>query len=117
MRFSPEPLDLQSVAESCQLAVNNGGTNGVTALLLEAVPQLLLPLHIEQLMFARSAETTGACLVHTDWNEPARLRGALEALADPAGANKRAAVEFSRRRWNKETTVQAEYLLSELECM
>ena len=117
MQFSPKPLDLQSVAQSCQLAVNNGGMNGVTALLLEGVPQLLLPLHIEQLMFARSAETTGACRVHTDWNKPGRMRGALEALADPAGANKRAAVEFSRRQWNKETTVQTEYLLSELECM
>lgn len=117
LQFSPKPLDLQSVAQSCRLAVSNGGANGVTALLLEGVPQLLLPLHIEQLMFSRSAETTGACRVHTDWNEPGRLRGALEALADPAGANKSAAVEFSRRQWNKQTTVQAEYLLSELECM
>jgi len=116
MWLSNKPFDLQSVGKSCQLAVSNGGVNGVTELLLQGIPQLLLPLHIEQLMFSRSAQATGACLVRllVDSNDLQGLRNALEAVADSAGVLKKAALEFSENQV-KSTTVQAGDLLRQLQ--
>ncbi len=87
-------------------------------LLLQGVPQLLLPLHIEQLMFARSAQTTGAVLeLPLKWQEPNRFLHALEAAADPAGALKKAAVEFSENNEADGMTVQVDDLIARLEAV
>ena len=85
-------------------------------LLLQGVPQLLLPLHIEQVMFTRSAQATGAVLaLPRKWQEPHRFRHALEAVADPAGALKRAAIEFSEGHEADGMTVQVDDLVAQLE--
>ena len=116
MRISNKPLDLQSVAKSGRLAINNGGMNTVIELLMHGMPQLLLPLHIEQSMISRSVEATGACLVHPlERKDPERLRRSLEALADPDGATKRAAVEFSREEALHNAIVRPADLLTQLE--
>ncbi|MCZ6459270.1 MAG: hypothetical protein O6766_07905 [Gammaproteobacteria bacterium] len=118
LRLSAEPLDLQSVARGCDLSVSNGGMNSVVELLLQGVPQLLLPLHIEQLMFARAAQTTGAVLaLPLKWQKPNRFLHALEAAADPAGALKKAAVEFSENHEADGLTVQVDELVAQLEAV
>lgn len=117
IRLSVKPLDLQSVGKSCHLAVNNGGMNSVTELLLLGVPQVLLPLHVEQSMFSRSAERTGACIVHSmNPDDSDRLRNALKAVANPDGPIRRAAAEFASRQ-ARPTEVQVADLLNRLEAI
>jgi len=118
LRMSAEPLDLQSVAGECNFAISNGGINSVVELLSAGVPQLLLPLHIEQLMVARAAQASGAVRVlPLEWQEPDRFQRALEAVADPAGTLKQAAVRFSENQEVNGTTVRVGDLLDQLEAM
>ncbi|MFP6836105.1 MAG: hypothetical protein VB948_08350 [Pseudomonadales bacterium] len=116
MRLAANPVDLLSVGNGCQLAINNAGVNGVTQLLRAGVPQLLLPLHVEQQMFARSAQATGACLIQSlDSNNSQRWGDALKAAADPAGAQNKAAVQFAEDEANTNPTVRVEDLLCQLD--
>jgi UDP:flavonoid glycosyltransferase YjiC (YdhE family) len=116
MRLATGPVDLQSAGKDCQLAINNAGANGVTQLLREGVPQLLLPLHAEQQMFARCAQATGACLIQPlDSNNSDSWRDALKAAVDPAGAQNKAAVQFAENQASSNPTVRVEDLLCQLE--
>ncbi|MCZ6709848.1 MAG: hypothetical protein O7B25_05760 [Gammaproteobacteria bacterium] len=116
IRLASNPVDLHSVGNGCQLAINNAGVNGVTQLLRAGVPQLLLPMHAEQQMFARSAQATGACLIQSlDSNGSDSWRDALKAAVDPAGAQKKAAAQFAQNQANTNPTIRVEDLLCQLE--
>ena len=116
IRLSAQPLDLQSVGGSCQLAVTNGGLNSVIELLYHGTPQLLIPHHIEQMMFSRAAENTGACMIlAATQRDPQHFRIALEKLADPQGSYKLAAHKFASDHRKSEMTVQADDLLQLLD--
>jgi len=63
LRFTHQPVDLQQAAAQCDLAVVQAGHGTAAGLLLAGKPCLLIPLHLEQLMFAHKAAQTGAARV------------------------------------------------------
>lgn len=60
LRFESEALNLPQVASECDLAIINGNHGTGASLLLAGKPCLLLPLFMEQLIFAKKAEQMGA---------------------------------------------------------
>lgn len=62
MRFAEKPLDLNKVAASCDVAITNANHATVVTLLLAGIPQLLLPIHLEQAIVAYNVERLGAGL-------------------------------------------------------
>jgi len=56
------PVDIASIGESCGFAITNGSFNIGCQLLQAGIPQLIIPLHREQQMFAKRLKTLGCCL-------------------------------------------------------
>ncbi|WP_075187314.1 hypothetical protein [Teredinibacter haidensis] len=52
--FESDPLDLQLVAKECAFAVTNGNFNSASQLALLGIPQLAIPLQMEQLIFSKT---------------------------------------------------------------
>ncbi|MEO6277147.1 glycosyltransferase [Roseateles sp.] len=59
LQISRQPLDIEQVRQSCDVAVLHAGLSTVAAMLLAGKPVLLFPQQLEQTMFARSVETLG----------------------------------------------------------
>jgi UDP:flavonoid glycosyltransferase YjiC (YdhE family) len=60
LRFTSVPLDMHEVGRGCDLAILNGNAGTATELLLRGVPQLHLPLYLEQEVFSRRVVDLGA---------------------------------------------------------
>ncbi len=63
MAFSAAPVDIEAARSGTDVAVGHGGVGMTTAMLLAGKPMLLLPTHMEQMMFARCAEQAGMAAV------------------------------------------------------
>lgn len=63
LQFTEELLDLDAVAEDCDLFISHGAHTSVTRMLLHAVPQLMIPNYNEQLFTARKVNELGAGLI------------------------------------------------------
>ena len=53
VRVSNKPVNLTKISQQCDVAILNGNAGTSTELLLRGVPQLLIPLSLEQLVFTR----------------------------------------------------------------
>jgi len=54
IHFESDPLDLQLVAKECAFAVTNGNFNSASQLALLGIPQLTIPLQMDQLIFSKT---------------------------------------------------------------
>jgi hypothetical protein len=118
LHMSADPLDLEDVGRNCDFAINNGGLNGVIELLFQGIPQLLLPLHIEQTMFTRTASATGAVrALPFGPSATDTMLQALHAAADPSGSLKTSAGLFAEYYHSNPGIVQVDDLLAQLEAM
>jgi UDP:flavonoid glycosyltransferase YjiC (YdhE family) len=80
MRFSPQLLQLRSLAGQCDLAILYAGHATICACLAAGVPMLLLPQQPEQAMLARRVAELGAARVYR--HDAAPLAQVLAALGD-----------------------------------
>ncbi len=62
MTFSIQPLNMDQVAASCDLALCHGGGGTTAALLLAGKPLILFPMHLEQAMTARRLIALGVAV-------------------------------------------------------
>jgi hypothetical protein len=62
LRFVHEPVDIRLIASQCDAAILNGNAGGVIQFLLQGVPLLNIPLHLEQLVTAHRVSDLGAGL-------------------------------------------------------
>jgi UDP:flavonoid glycosyltransferase YjiC (YdhE family) len=62
LRFAAQPLDMETVAQQCDLAIVHGGHGASAAMLLAGKPLLLLPVHLEMLLNAQAVTRLGAGL-------------------------------------------------------
>lgn len=94
LQFSTEPLDMDQVSASCDLALCHGGGGTTAALLLAGKPLLLFPMHTEQMMTARRLASLGvaASVVPEGVGQLPKLLGKM--LANPAPAQ--AAQQFAQ---------------------
>jgi hypothetical protein len=83
LRFVERPLDLRQVAQQCDLAVLMAGHGTTAALMLAGKPCLLVPPFLEQLLFARKAEQTGAARVLTKEVGAPAARSLQELVSNP----------------------------------
>lgn len=88
LQVSRQPLDIEQVRRSCDVAVLHAGLSTVAALLLAGKPLLLFPQQLEQTMFARSVEALGAAVVIPEAAMGQFPRLVKRALADPSLADK-----------------------------
>jgi UDP:flavonoid glycosyltransferase YjiC (YdhE family) len=69
LRFEPEPLDLNAIGKTCDLAILNGGHGATASLLLAGKPLLEIPLNLEQSLNSAAVTRLGAGLTG-DLNQP-----------------------------------------------
>lgn len=69
-------LDIRAVGASCKLAILNGNAGTSTELLLAGVPQLLLPLTLEQEVYSRRVADLGAGVM-ADGGQPTQVAARL----------------------------------------
>ena len=84
LQISRQPLDIEQVRQSCDVAVLHAGVSTVAAMLLAGKPLLLFPQQLEQTMFARSVEAVGAAVVFSEAAAGQFPRLIKRALADTA---------------------------------
>lgn len=88
LAISRQPLDIEQVRRSCDLAVLHAGISTVAAMLLAGKPVLLFPQQLEQTMFARSVEALGAAVVIPEAAAGQFPRLLKRAVADASLADK-----------------------------
>jgi UDP:flavonoid glycosyltransferase YjiC (YdhE family) len=89
LRITAQPVDIEQARLECDWAVLHAGLATTTAMLLAGKPVLLLPQHLEQTMFARAVERTGAGVLLPEASAGQFPRLIKRALADttlPAAA-------------------------------
>ena len=90
LAFSSVPLDLEAVAKQCNLAICHAGHGTVATMLLGGVPQLLLPMQVEQGLTAwRLTKEGGAISVFPgkkkpDYSQPIRALLMQDQFANQA---------------------------------
>jgi hypothetical protein len=89
------PLDIRQVAEQCDLAILNGNAGTATELLLHGVPQLQIPIYLEQTVFSRRVVQLGAGLM-AESHRLDQIAGQLSLLLS-SDAYRRAAMQFAQR--------------------
>lgn len=107
LAISRQPLDIEEVRQSCDLAVLHAGLSTVAALLLAGKPVLLFPQQLEQTMFARSVEALGAAVAIPEAAAGQFPRLVKRALAD--GSLRAKAEEFAARHrgYDQATAIRA----------
>ena len=63
IRIQLQRCDMDLVARQAGIAIGHGNNGTTTQLLLRGVPQLLMPLNLEQFIISRRVEATGAGLL------------------------------------------------------
>lgn len=86
VRYEHEPLDIQRVAQECDLAILNANHGTAVAMLLAAKPLLLIPIHVEQALLANAIMRLGAGLGAAA-TDPREIIEQLQRLlaGDPCG--------------------------------
>lgn len=82
LQISRQPLDIEQVRQSCDVAVLHAGLSTVAAVLLAGKPVLLFPQQLEQTMFARSVEALGVAVAIPEAAAGQFQRLVKRALAD-----------------------------------
>ena len=62
LRIASTPVDIAHAAQNCDVAMLNGNAGSVAALLLAGIPQVNMPLFVEQLVLSRRVVDFGAGL-------------------------------------------------------
>lgn len=82
LQISRQPLNMEQLRQSCDLAVLHAGISSVAAMLLAGKPVLLFPQQLEQTMFARRVEALGAAVAIAEAAAGQFPRLIKRALAD-----------------------------------
>lgn len=95
VKIVSERVDIQLATRQADVAILNGNAGTATELLLGGVPQLNIPLHLEQALISQRIVDLGAGLMaHPD--RPPQIAARLMALLSNTGFKGRA-MEFARR--------------------
>ena len=79
LRFTFQPIDVRQTASQCDIAILHGNAGSVAAFLLHGVPQLNLPLFLEQTILSRRVVEMGAGLIANP-NRPEQMAARLTVM-------------------------------------
>jgi UDP:flavonoid glycosyltransferase YjiC (YdhE family) len=96
LRFTTAPVDIRQVARHCDLAILNGNAGTATDLLLNGVPQLHVPLYLEQEVFSRRVVDLGAALLAAP-NRPEQFAVRLTTMIHGLDQFGEAAAKFAAK--------------------
>lgn len=113
IRMIHDRIDIQKVAANCQIAIHNGNAGTLTHFLLSGVPQLLLPLLLEQEVNSRRVVDFGAGVM-ADPSLPAQVAARLFRLLQD-GRYTKAAEAFETRYAHFDSQVSALRIVERIE--
>jgi UDP:flavonoid glycosyltransferase YjiC (YdhE family) len=90
-----EPLDIRGIARDCDFAILNGNAGTATDLLLRGVPQLHIPIYLEQATFSRRITSLGAGIM-AESNRLDQIADGLQRLM-ASSSYREAAQQFAQR--------------------
>jgi UDP:flavonoid glycosyltransferase YjiC (YdhE family) len=87
--ISLQPVDLRSARDHCRFAVTSGGHNTGALMLIQGIPLLLCPRHLEQAVWAYriSNQRLGVMISHFDSTPD--YEGKMGRMLDPGGMTDR----------------------------
>lgn len=85
LTFAPAPVNMAAVCQSADAVLCNAGSGTVCTVLRAGIPVVMLPMHAEQLLFARRVAESGAGMFLTEADARQRGVAALQrVLREPA---------------------------------
>jgi UDP:flavonoid glycosyltransferase YjiC (YdhE family) len=85
VRLSTVPLDMTAVCREAEVALCNAGSGTVCTLLAAGIPSVQLPMHAEQMLFARRVEQLGVGLLLPESDARTHtVKRVLRVLREPA---------------------------------
>lgn len=96
--LSGSPVNMASVCASAQAVVCNAGSGTVCTVLRAGIPVVMLPMHAEQLLFARRVAETGAGVVLTEAEVRQRGLATLKRILQEPGFGAAARALADRHR-------------------
>jgi UDP:flavonoid glycosyltransferase YjiC (YdhE family) len=113
LRIVDHPVDMDRVAEECDLALLYGSHDTTAAMLQAGKPILQLPQHVEQFLVASRTEQLGAgiCLHST---EESAIANALNELLS-IGAYRVAAESFANRYQGLDASIVLQQVVNRVE--
>lgn len=91
LAFSPVPVSMAQVGKTAKAVLCNAGSGTVCAALQAGLPAVMLPMHAEQLLFARRVAAAGAGSYLLDAQVPGELRTHLQRVTSDATVQSAAA--------------------------
>lgn len=112
MRVVSEPLDVQRVAQECDVAITHGGHGTTVEVLLRGKPLLILPQNLEQRLTAQNLHRIGAGLGVSPQQPKAVLERLSTLLHHPKFAA--GAAQFAARHQSFDATATHERLVNRI---
>jgi len=112
MRVVSEPLDMQRVAQECDVAITHGGHGTTVDMLLAGKPLLVLPQQLEQRLTAQNLQRIGAGIGVSPQQPKNALQGLRRVLHDPKFTA--AAQQFAARHRGFDAAVTRERLVGRI---
>ena len=82
IRFSPAPVNMSAACEQAGAVLCNAGSGTVCTVLRAGIPVVMLPMHAEQLLFARRVEQQEAGLLLVESEVRLKLAKTLRRLLE-----------------------------------
>ncbi|MCU0870147.1 MAG: hypothetical protein MUF30_11210 [Burkholderiales bacterium] len=85
LHLSPRPLDMTQVVQGADVALCNAGSGTVCTLLAAGIASVQLPMHAEQMLFARRVEQLGTGLLVTETDARTQtVKRVMRLVREPA---------------------------------
>ena len=107
LRIVLQPVNLSQVVNECQLVISQGGTNTGTFMLLNGIPLFILPLELEQMLWAYRLSQQGLAASVNYFSKQPDILSKLQSILE-SDALAQQAKNFSQRYANyaQEQTIQ-----------
>lgn len=115
VRLIPHPVDIKSVIREASIAVLNGNAGVSTQLILNGIPQLNIPLYLEQTHFSMRVSQTGAGLM-TPSDKPELYAESIERLIED-GRLRTGARQFQSKYVDYDANTAMTHIVDRLELM
>lgn len=103
LRITDGPVRLDNLLPECDLVINNASAGTTSAILINGIPLVMLPSHLEQMMVAKAVERSGAGLAVYDRYTPDDAKSMIEqVLTDPKYAQKAKSIKEKYKDFTQE---------------